>query len=67
MNICTDCKKEMVCIKNGMIARWGQNHCYAGDLYQCPECNMEILTGLGKPFYSDNPIAESLLIQMDQE
>jgi DNA-directed RNA polymerase subunit RPC12/RpoP len=63
--ICVKCKQEMVCKKTGMIARWGESHCYAGDKFECPECKSEILACNTNSFHGTHPIAQEILVQMD--
>lgn len=65
MYICLKCKREMKCMKVGVIARWGDSHCYASDKYECPECKSEILACNATPFYSTSDFAPEILVQMD--
>lgn len=65
MYICTKCKKEMRCEKTGVIARWGDSHCYAGDKFRCPKCKSEILACNATPFRSTKEPAPEILFQMD--
>lgn len=65
MQICAKCKKEMTCVKTGVVCRWGEVHCYAGDKYKCPQCDSEVIHTSRTPFYSDKEIPSELLIQMD--
>ena len=43
MKICVTCKVELHCLKNGVGADFGHEHVYAGDLYSCGICGMEVL------------------------
>ena len=43
MKICVICKVELHCLKNGVGADFGHGHTYAGDLYACGICSMEVL------------------------
>lgn len=43
MVVCVECKKEMVCVENGLGVRYGNSHVYAGDKYQCKKCLKEII------------------------
>lgn len=56
MIICVKCKKQMKCIENGVIARYGDHHCYSGDLYRCTECNNESLHTNSTPYPDDKPL-----------
>lgn len=67
MYICTKCKAEMRCVKNGVIARWGRSHCYAGDKFECPRCKSEILACNSVPFQSIREIKPEILVQMDAD
>ena len=52
MNVCVQCKKEMVCHKNGVNVRFGNGeHCYIGDSFKCPECGNEIVVTNPVPYY----------------
>jgi hypothetical protein len=51
MLICVDCRVEMTCAKNGMVADYGNGHHYAGDAYQCPECSAFVLTTAAEAYY----------------
>ena len=65
MYICTKCSKEMVCKKNGVIARWGESCCRAGDKYICKKCGNEILACNINSFESTRKINPDILLQMD--
>ena len=43
MIVCVHCKLEMKCVENGYGVRFGTNHVYPGDLYQCPHCDLQII------------------------
>ena len=43
MKICVACKTELHCLKNGVGADFGHEHVYAGDLYSCGICGIEVL------------------------
>jgi hypothetical protein len=53
MIICSDCKKELICIKTGMSVRYNidGSHVYAGDLFKCPSCGVEIANTNNNPHY----------------
>ena len=70
MLICTNCKKEMQCERNGVVAVWNGSHCYAGDLYQCPKCGNETLVTNSTPYYNSdamNHFDDKYFINMDKE
>jgi hypothetical protein len=33
----------MKCFKTGATAHFGHGHCYAGDIYECPECGAKMM------------------------
>ena len=53
MIVCPKCKKELVCKKNGTTVRYNTNgeHCYAGDLFQCPTCSFEVINTRSESHY----------------
>ena len=56
MLVCPKCKKELVCKKNGTTVRYRESgeHCYAGDLFQCPTCGFEVVNTRNESFYDPN-------------
>jgi DNA-directed RNA polymerase subunit RPC12/RpoP len=56
MIICVDCKKEMKCMKNGVKVRYGADHCYSGDLYECQSCGKEVINTNDNPYSSKTPL-----------
>ena len=65
MIICTKCKKEMRCKKNGVIATWHNTHRYAGDLFAC-SCGAEILNTNSTPYHSEDKIDEKYHLLMEE-
>jgi len=65
MQICAKCKKEMTCVKTGVVCKWGANHCYAGDMFECMECGIKTINTNNEPFWSSNTTSNDLLIQMN--
>lgn len=55
MIICINCKKEMVCIKNGVDVRYGKDHthAYSGDLYECSKCYYKVVFTNTTPRYDE--------------
>jgi hypothetical protein len=51
MYICLDCKKQLVCTKNGVGADFGLGHIYPGDTFKCPKCGLGILATNSKPIF----------------
>lgn len=48
--ICAKCRKEMRCLKTGVYAAWNErHHCYAGDLFECPECGCQVIQTVHTP------------------
>jgi len=69
MIVCTSCKKEMRCVKTGLVAVWNSSHCYAGDEFECPQCNSKTLVISGESYFDpkilDNPLIDT--VDMDSE
>lgn len=40
---CVKCKKELVCVENGIIVRWNKYWCRVSDRYKCPVCDCRLL------------------------
>ena len=57
MKICIDCKQEMRCKKNGVSAVFSGDHCYMGDVYECPTCKKTVLVTSETPFHSANELS----------
>ena len=54
--ICATCRKEMFCLKMGVYAAWNErHHCYAGDLFGCPECGCQVINTTSTPAYIEHP------------
>lgn len=64
MNICTKCKREMHCTRNGVIVRFNKHYCFSGDKFQCSECKSEFITGFGQSFEHKGEIDKKFLIEM---
>lgn len=67
MIICTACKKEMVCVRNGVPVRYGTDgsHVYSGDKYECSECGAKIINCNNNPYYDPEPNIQSHDVCMD--
>ena len=64
MFLCEGCKTEMVCAKNGVIAKWGEGHCYSSDRFRCPKCGECILITAQQGFYSKEEFPGVEYVQM---
>jgi hypothetical protein len=52
--ICVECQTEYRCKKNGVAVYIGSEMFYDADLYECPNCNRNIVTGFGsEPYRSE--------------
>lgn len=65
MLVCTRCSAEMHCVKVGVGVRFGENHVYPGDIFQCPKCHYTIIQTSHEPLYDPDKIIPTL--QMDGE
>jgi hypothetical protein len=54
MKICIKCQREMRCFKTGAIAHFGHGHCYAGDIYECPECGEQTMVCNNQSYHNEN-------------
>ena len=64
MKFCTHCKKELDCVKNGLVLKWGVGHCYSADRFKCPTCGIEVYITAPKSFFQTDT-DPSTTIQMD--
>lgn len=60
--ICVKCQREMECVKNefpvyekGVLSRGGYPPVtvWCGDLFECPDCRTQIVTGFGEALSGD--------------
>jgi len=61
--ICTWCHRIMTCVKTGQKLRFGEGHCYAGDVYACKKCDNSAAIITGGSFHD----MTSPAIQMEDE
>jgi len=70
MLVCSKCKKEMICERNGVVAVWNGNHCYVGDQYKCTVCGNQTLVTNPSPYYNPDVLKTTnreYLLVMDEE
>jgi DNA-directed RNA polymerase subunit RPC12/RpoP len=65
MYICVDCRKEMLCDKNGVGANFGGGHVYAGDRFKCPDCGKMILATNSQSIYDKNLSTQDEYLNMN--
>jgi len=46
---CVKCSRRMCCVKNEVYLVKKNDYVQAADLYQCPNCQTQILSGYGQP------------------
>jgi hypothetical protein len=63
MIVCIKCKKEMTCIKTGLILRWHGSHCYASDAFECKECGAVVANTSENSFYNNSILSN--VLEMD--
>jgi hypothetical protein len=66
MIICVECHTEMKVEKNGVVVRYGGNHCYSGDSWKCPTCGKMVINCNNSPYPSDEPLDPKHDIEMTQ-
>ena len=49
--VCVPCRKDMRCVKTGVVVHWGNGHCYAGDRFACTNCPADIVKVSGPPLH----------------
>ncbi len=47
--VCVECNERFYCEKNQVYVKYGDGGVQAGDLYECPNCHRQIITGLSEP------------------
>jgi DNA-directed RNA polymerase subunit RPC12/RpoP len=65
MIFCAKCKKQLVCVKNGVTLTWCHVNRRQGDLYRCPKCEHQIITGLSEPYHATGPVDPKWSIEME--
>lgn len=63
MIMCLKCKKEMTCVKTGLILRWNGSHCYASDAFECKVCGAIIANANDQSFHNNGIIKDVLEIK----
>jgi hypothetical protein len=50
--VCVNCEVMLVCAGNGIAVGSEANPIWVknGDLYRCPRCGIEVITGLGEGY-----------------
>lgn len=43
MIVCVSCALEMSCSKTGLGARFGEDHVYSGDEFECLGCGIRVI------------------------
>ena len=66
MNICIKCQKELVCKTNSVTAVFAGDHCYQGDVFRCPGCNVRVLINCGQPYFDPEALGKPETINMDE-
>jgi len=53
MQVCVQCKKEMLCSENGVAVRFNENgeHAYVGDRFECLTCGSEVIVTNANAMY----------------
>ena len=64
MLICSNCKKEMKCIKTGSKVRYGNDnsHTYPCDIFECTECHNITATCETNPYHDTSEIEPDEII-----
>ena len=65
MFVCSTCKREMRCDKNGIGVRWRGCHVYWGDRYKCPKCGATVINTNGTPTHEDEARHDREYLDMD--
>ncbi len=67
--ICVNCSRafgvvvRFEAVRNGIIIPYGDTSARHGDLYRCPECKTEIVTGFGEPAW--RPDVKSSMLESE--
>ena len=49
--VCVACHRGMRCEFNGIGVDYDNGHVYPGDLWQCPECKVQIIATIGRAIH----------------
>ena len=64
MILCVKCKKEMTCVKTGLVLRWNGSHCYASDSFECKECGAVVANANENSFHYTGSL--NAVLEVDQ-
>lgn len=67
MYVCLQCKKEMMCLKNGVGADYGHGHVYPGDSFVCKSCGIQILATNRGPIFDPEYSTQDAYIKMKED
>ncbi len=72
MIICSNCKKEMSCVKNEALYVRTVDHApdsiRMGDKWRCGNCNSSVITAFGSPLFRyENPDLFKILLEDAEE
>jgi DNA-directed RNA polymerase subunit RPC12/RpoP len=62
--VCTNCKKEMICDKNGLGIDYGNGHVYPSDRYLCKNCGATIAIANDRALHDPNYQAQTEYLVM---
>lgn len=57
MLICVRCFADLRCEKNGVLVARDEYYVQTADLYKCPECGFELLTGASQVYTVEYSLA----------
>jgi len=50
--LCVKCETSMIAYRNGITVKYSHDSYQSGDVYKCPICDVEIVTGFGQKYYN---------------
>lgn len=67
MLLCSGCKREMRCEKNGVKALFGHGSVYRGDYWLCSSCGGGVIVTSDKPSFDPNARGDEGVVVCGEE
>ena len=65
--ICIKCNREFRVKRNGVLVHVGNQNYFSADLWECPQCDTEIISGYGNDFFNVENPKDLVVADLSQE